>query len=126
MDTGDAKIVQIKLEALQTKLEALDRLVHAELDGRDDARDLQAREYSRRLDELNHAHTNAVSDSLKFLHIDLYNSEHSALRGIVDTTSRSVITMQADLATMRTLVYGAVAVILLGVAGAMLTLVIRK
>lgn len=64
-----------KLTAAITRIAVLEERVS----NRSDALTLQAREYERRLDELNHAHAMAVQDKAQFLLRETYAKSEDAL-----------------------------------------------
>lgn len=52
---------------MQEKITGLKELLKAEINGRDDARKIQAAEYARRLAELNHAHQQRMERDAEFV-----------------------------------------------------------
>lgn len=75
----------IKIAVLETQVHGLKKNIKK-----------QAKEYERRLTELNHAHANAQSDKLKFVNSELFYSKYDDLakwRGEMDQWRSRIVGM---------------------------------
>ena len=93
----------------------------------------QTAETLRRLDELNHAHAQATVDKSQFLTIAVFDAKQDTTSRRLDEIQRVMseraienAALQQQVATLRMIVYGAVTLALMAVAGAILQLVIIK
>ena len=78
-DRDSGHDVQVRLRAVEVRLEALDRLVAERKEATEQALQQQAVEYARRLDELNHAHRQAVDDRDSFMNVGICTTRHDEL-----------------------------------------------
>jgi hypothetical protein len=76
---NDNPTAEGRLSKLETKVDMLDRLFHERIEAVDRAIVLQAREYARRLEELNHAHQNAVQDRAGYLQREVWEANRKEL-----------------------------------------------
>jgi len=109
------------------KIESLEKLFEAKLEERDKtqiererALALQAREYERRLDDLNHAHDQAVTDRSSFVSVGAYNSGNHELEAWKRTVD-IVLARSAE----RTSVTLAIGLGLFSVAGLIVTITLQ-
>ena len=88
--SGECKCVEERLARLEERVEGFDR-----------ARALQAEEYARRLDELNHAHERALEDRAGFVDRSVCDLRHN----VVDARVAELKEVQA-VAKGKGIVYG--------------------
>lgn len=77
---SDDNTITERLAKVEERINGLDRLVSENITGLDKATKLQAVEYARRLDELNHAHQQALEDRGQFVRKDSCASIHALLQ----------------------------------------------
>jgi len=77
-------------EYVQEKIDSLAALLRAEAKGTEKALKLQAKEYSRRLNELNHAHEQRLEHDKEYINIEKFESFQSEFRQYKETTQTAL------------------------------------
>ena len=121
------------LEVINAKFEEYRRGHEREHDRDREAIELQNTENLRRLDELNHAHAQAVIDKAAFLTIAVFDARQDAIHRQLDSVQKDLgavlletASLRQQVDTLRHLAYGAVGFALLSVGAALLQLVVFK
>lgn len=88
--TSDTCVHVALKEFVESKLEAQKELFRSELKGRDDALKLQAEEYKRRLDDLNHAHERSQERNSEFIRLDKFDALEREFRMYKESNDKAV------------------------------------
>jgi len=87
----DNSCVHVPLkEFVETKIVGLKDLIFEKLDGRDDALKLQAKEYERRLEDLNHAHGLAQERNAEYVTKEKFEYFQTEFRQYKETNDKAV------------------------------------
>jgi hypothetical protein len=76
---SEGNSIEARVARMETHVAMLDRLLQERVAALDRATELQACEYARRLDELNHAHAQALQDRGHFLAREVWEAYISQL-----------------------------------------------
>lgn len=77
---SDESTITERLAKVEERINGLDRVISDNIEGLNNATKLQAAEYARRLDELNHAHQQALEDRGQFVRKDSCAAIHALLQ----------------------------------------------
>jgi hypothetical protein len=89
---------------LELRIDYEQRLVTARLDAQDRALTLQAAEYERRLEVLNHAHAAAVKESARVLPRETFDTKWAELDRRVGDVEKSLAASGAQAATLTAII----------------------
>lgn len=76
---------------------ALRELIEERFRGLSKALDLQAKEYERRLTDLNHAHALAEQRNAEFIRGEVYHPAHREVRDLIDKLATKEVSLEGDL-----------------------------